>query len=95
MALAGRRRPIREHVTQMAAAARADFLNSDHSVARITNTPDMGFVIRLKETRPPRPRIELRARSKERQAAKAAAVNAVFVIVEKYATEGGFGAVLE
>jgi hypothetical protein len=95
MAFAGRRRSIRKHVTQVAPAARAHFLNTDHSIARITNTPDMGFVIGLEETRPPRPRIELRARPKERQAAKAAGVNAVLVIVEKHTTEGSFRAVLE
>src|SRR5882724_8831938 len=95
MALAGRRGTIRKHVTQVAPAARANFLNTDHSIARITNTPDMGFVIGLKETRPPRPRIELRARPEERQAAKAAGVNAVLVIVEEHATESRFRAVLE
>jgi hypothetical protein len=95
MALAGRRGSIRKHVTQMAPAARANFLNADHSIARITNTPNMRFVIGLKETRPPRPRIELRARSEERQPAKAAGVNAVLVIVEKHATESRFRAVLE
>src|SRR6202049_2771598 len=95
MAFAGRRRPMRKHVTQVAPAARANFLNTDHSVARITNTPDMGFVIGLKETRPPRPRIELRARSEERQAAEAAGVNAVLVIVEEHATESRFRAMLE
>src|ERR1700694_6226933 len=95
MAFAGPPGPIRKHVTQMAPAARANFLNTDHSIARITNTPDMGFVIGLKETRPPRPRIELRARPEERQAAKAAGVNAVLVIVEEHATESRFRAVLE
>src|ERR1700674_3689047 len=95
MAFTGRRGPIRKHVTQMAPAARADFLNTDHPIARITNTPDMGVVIGLKEPRPPRPRIELRARSEERQAAKAAGVSAVLVVVEKHATESSFRAVLE
>src|ERR1700737_2867191 len=95
MAFASRRGPIRKHVAQVAPAARANFLNTDHSIARITNTPDMGFVIGLKETRPPRPRIELRARPEERQAAKAAGVNAILVIVEKHTTEGSFRAVLE
>src|SRR3984893_7163721 len=95
MALAGRRGPIRKHVTQMAPAARANFLNADHSIARITNTPDMGFVIGRKETRPPRSRIEFRARSEERQAAKTAGVKGVLVIVEEHATESRFRAVLE
>src|SRR3984893_9986168 len=95
MAFAGRRGPIRKHVTQVASAARANFLDTDHSIARITDTPDMGFVIGLKETRPPRPRIELRARSEERKAAITAGVNTVFMIVEKHTAEGSFRAVLE
>src|SRR5580658_3868706 len=95
MPFASRRGPVRKHVTQVAPAARADFLDTDHSIARITNTPDMGLVIGLEETRPTRPRIKFRARSEKRQAAKAAGIDAVFVIVEKHATEGGFRAVLE
>src|SRR4029077_19343918 len=95
MSFAGRRWAIRKHVTEMAPATRANFLNTDHSIARITNTPDMGFVIGLKETRPARPRIKLRARGEQRQAAKAAGVNAVLVIVEEHATESRFRAVLQ
>ena len=95
MAFAGRRGAVGEHVTEMAGAASADFLNTAHSIARISNTPDMRFVKGLKETRPTRPGIELRARSKERQTAKATGVNALFVIIEKNATEGRFRAVRE
>src|SRR4029077_9423598 len=65
MAFPGRRRPIRKHVTQMASAACTDFLHSDHSVARIANTPNMGFVIGFEETRPTRPGIKLRTRFEE------------------------------
>jgi hypothetical protein len=79
----------------MASAACADFLDTDHSIAGIANAFNMGFVVGLKETRPTRPGIKLRARFEERQTAEAAGVNSVSVIVEKYATERRFRAVLE
>lgn len=91
MTFAGRRRSIRKHMTQMAPAARAAFFNTDHPIAGITHTPDMGSLIRFEETRRTGPGIKFRAGSEERQTAEATGVNPVFVIVEKHAAEGSFG----
>jgi hypothetical protein len=95
MTFASRCGAIWKHMTQMAAAARTDFLKPNHSIARITHATDMGFIIGFEETRPAGPGIKLGAGPEERQAAKAAGVNTVLMIVEEYAAEGSLGAVLE
>src|SRR5580658_8382437 len=95
MTLAARRRSIRKHVTQMAAAARAHLFHADHSIAAVAHPPDMRFIVGREETRPTRARVELGARAKQRQAAKAAGVDALLVIVEEHAAERRFSAVLE
>src|SRR5271169_2701134 len=79
----------------MAAATRADLLDTDHTIGGVTNASDVRFVIGFEETRPTRPRIELGSRSKKRQAAKATGVDAVLVIVEKHTTESRLRPVLE
>src|SRR5580658_1248001 len=95
MTLAARRRSIRKHVTQMAAAARAHLFHADHSIAAVAHAPDMRFIVGREETRPTCARVELGARAKQRQAAKAARVDALLVVVEEHAAERRFGAVLE
>src|SRR5580693_5650051 len=79
----------------MPAAARADLFHARHSVAGITNPPDVPLVERLEEARPPGAGIELGARSEERQPAKPACVDALFVVIQKQPTEGGFRTVSE
>jgi len=79
----------------MAATARTDLFDPDHPKARISNTSDVRLIIRLEETRPPRPGVELRARPKKGQAAKAARVDTLFVIVQKHATKRSFRPMFE
>src|SRR5580700_2204947 len=79
----------------MTAAARADLFHARHSVARITHPPDVPLVERLEEARPPGTGIELGARSEERQPAKPACVDALFVVIQEQPTEGGFRTVSE
>src|SRR5262252_6679568 len=95
MALTGWWRSVRKHVTEMATAACADLLDADHSIAGIAQTADVRFVVGTEEARPARARVKFCIRPKQRQAAEAAGVDAIAVIVEEHATEGGFGAVLE
>src|SRR5215472_2386970 len=79
----------------MAAAARTHFLDPDHSITGIAQAADVRLIVGFEEARPSRARVELRARTEERQPAEAARVDPVTVIVEKDATEGGLGPVLE
>src|SRR5579864_2643128 len=95
MALAGWGRSVREHVTEMAATTCADFLDADHSIAGIAQAADVGFIVGTEEARPARARVEFCARSKKWQTAEAARIDALAMIVEEHATEGGLGAVLE
>lgn len=95
MTLTSRRRTVREHVSQMTGAPCADLFHARHSVARITHPPNVPLVERLEEARPPGTGIELGARPEERQPAKPACVDAVFVVIQKHPTEGGFGTVSE
>src|SRR5215469_10485441 len=95
MPLARRWRPIRKNVTQMAAAARTDFLDPDHPIARVANTSDMRLIIGFEEARPAGARVEFRTRPEQRQTAEAARVDAVLVVVEEHAAERRFRAMLE
>ena len=95
MTFAARRRPIRKDMPQVTPASCADLFNPNQSITRVTHSADVALVIRAKETRPTSSRIKLRARSEKRQPAKAAAVDALFVIVEKHPTKGGFRTVIE
>src|ERR1700741_1738371 len=95
MALARRRRPVRERVAGMGGAACADFLDADHPIAGIAQAADVPFIVGTEEARPAGARVEFCARSKQWQTAEAARIDTVAVIVEEHATEGGLGAVLE
>src|SRR5258708_4254603 len=95
MPLTRRARPIREDVSQMAAATGAHFFHPDHSIARIANAFDVRFIEGHEKTGPTRARIEFRARAKQGQAAEAATVGAFLFIVEKDAAECRFSAMLQ
>src|SRR6516165_8788306 len=82
-------------MAEMTAAARTDFLDPDHSVTGVAQTADVRLIVGFEEARPPRAGVELCARTEQRQPAEAAGVDPVAVIVEKHATEGRFGPVLE
>jgi len=64
MTLAGRRRPIRNDMPEMTSAPCTDFFYTGHSITSVAHSPNVGFVIRLEEARPPGTGIELRARPK-------------------------------
>ena len=95
MALTRRRRPVRENVPEMAAAARTDLFHTDHSVASVAHPSNVGFVIGLEEAGPTSTGVEFRTRPEERQTTKAARVDTILVVVEKHTAEGGLSAVLE
>src|ERR1700728_2732959 len=95
MALTCGRRPVRKNVPEMAATAPTHLFHADHSIAGVAHSPNVGFVIRLEETRPTRTGIEFRTRPEERQTTKAARVNTILVVVEKNTAEGGVRAVFE
>jgi hypothetical protein len=95
MTLTCRRRPVRKNVPEMAAAARTDLFHTDHSMAGVAYTPNVGLVIGLEKAGPTRTGVEFGTRPKERQATKAARVDTILVVVEKHTAEGGLSAVLE
>lgn len=95
MTLTRRRRPVRENVPEMAAAARTDLFHADHSIASVAHPPNVGFVIGLEKAGPTRTGVKFRSRPEKRQATKAARVHTILVVVQKYTAEGGLSAVLE
>ena len=95
MTLTRRRRPVRENVPEMTAAARTDLFHTDHTVASVAHPSNVDFVIGLEEARPTSTGVEFRIRAEERQATKAARVDTILVVVEKHTAEGGLSAVLE
>lgn len=95
MTLAGRGRPVRKNVPEMAPTAPTDLFHADHSIAGVAHPPNVRLVIRFEETWPTRTGVEFRTRPEERQPTKAARVDAILVVVEEHTTEGGLGAVLE
>src|SRR6266704_2580374 len=92
VALAGRRRPVGEHVPEMAAAARAHDLRADHAVA------DVGLLVgRLLrrgcvERGPAAARVVLRARDEQLRSAAGALVRARLEDMVVLAAERRFGA---
>lgn len=95
MTLAGRRRAVRENMSEMTPAARTDLFHADHSIAGVAHPPNVGFVIGLEKAWPTRTGVEFRTRTEERQTTKMARVDTILVVIEKHATEGGLSAVLE
>src|SRR5215469_11366644 len=95
MPLAGGRRAVRENVPEMAAAASTNLFHPHHAVARVAQTADVRLVVRLEKARPTGAGVELRTGPEQRQAAEAAGVYPLLVIVQKDAAERGFRAVLE
>ena len=88
-----RQRAVREHVAEMAVAARAQDLDAHHAVAAIRLGRDVLVGDRLEEARPAGARIELRVRRKQRQPAADARVDAGALVVEQRAAERPLGAV--
>lgn len=95
MALARRRRAVREYVPEMATTARTDLFHADHSIAGVAHPPNVGFVIGLENAGPTRTGVEFRSRPEERQTTEAARVHTILVVVQKHTAEGGLSAVLE
>ena len=95
MTLATGWRPVGKYMPQVAAAASTDLFNTDHSVTGVANPPDVRIRDGLEKARPSGSGIELRARFEERQSAKAAAINAVLMIVQEYPTKWRLRAVFE
>src|SRR5262245_10955226 len=93
--LPGRRRSVGKDVPEMAAAARTNFFHTHHAVDRVPQTADMRLVVRPEKARPPGARVEFRARAEQWQAAEAAGVDPVLVVIQEHAAESGFRAVLE
>src|SRR5690606_28659174 len=91
--LACGRRAVREHVAEVAAAARAHLLGADHAVAGVRHVPQVGRVEWRGETGPACARVELGAGAEQRQPAEAADVGALAPVVEEHAAERRFGAV--
>jgi hypothetical protein len=60
MTLARRRRPVRKNVPEMAAAARTDLFHTNHSMAGVAYTPNVGCVIGLEKAGPTCTGIEFR-----------------------------------
>jgi hypothetical protein len=87
--------PIRKDVPEVAAAARADLLRTNHAVTAIADPADMRLIERPEEARPAGAGVEFRIRPEKRQPAEPARVRALLLVVEKYAAEGSLGAVLE
>ena len=87
MTLARRGRSIREHMTKVAATSRTDFFDPDHAVARVAQASNVRLVVGFEETWPAGARVKFGAGSEERQAAKAARVDSLSVIVEKDSAE--------
>ena len=95
MTLAGRRRAVRENMSEMTPAACTDLFHAGHSEAGVAHPPNVGFATGLEKAGPTRTGVEFRTRTEERQATKTARVDTILVVVEKHAAEGGLGAVLE
>src|SRR5690606_20324118 len=67
MAFAGRRRAVGEYVAQVAAAASADFLGTQHAVAAVAHVAYVVGRVGCEEARPAGARIELGAGAELRQ----------------------------
>src|SRR5579863_3239797 len=92
---AGRRRSVRKNMSEVAAAAGTHLLDTRHAVAAVAHPADVSLVVGAEEARPAGSGIELGARAKQRQAAEAAGVDTVLVIVEEHAAEGALRPVFE
>ena len=79
----------------VAVATPAAGLGAHHAVGDVADAPDVRLVIGRPEGGPTGAALELGLVQEQRQAAKAAAVDAVVLLVEQAATERGLGAVLE
>src|SRR6185369_12025268 len=95
VALARRRRAVRENMTLMRPATGAYDLRPDHAVARVADIFQVISRERLGEARPAGPALELGAAVEKRQAAKAAGEGAGPLLVQEHAAERSFGAMLE
>src|SRR3569833_480643 len=95
MLLAGRWRPIGKHMSQVTSATCAHLFHPGHAVARITQALDVRLIVGTEKARPAGARVELGVGAEERQTTEAACVDAIFLVIQKDAAEGSFGAVLE
>ena len=95
VALPGGRRPVGEHVPQVAIATLAANLGANHAITRVLNVADMVRIEGFKEARPPGAGFELGAGSEQGQAAQPAAVNAVLFVVEQAAAKRRLGPMIQ
>src|SRR3569833_954952 len=95
MPLAGRWRPVGKHMSQVTPATCAHLFHPGHAVARITQALDVRLIVGTEKARPAGARVELGVGAEERQPTEAACEDAVFLVIQKAAAEGCFGAVLE
>ncbi len=95
VALPGRRRAVGEDVALVAVAAGAAGLDAHHAIADVAHGADVGRIDRRIEARPAGAAFELGLGAEQRQAAKAAAIDAVFLVVQQPAAERRFGAVVQ
>src|SRR6185369_7093877 len=95
VALAGRRRPVREDMALVRAAAGADDFRSDHAVAGVANVFQMVGAERLRETRPAGAAFKLGAAVEQREAAQPAGEDSGPLLVEEDAAERRLGAMFE
>src|ERR1700743_89306 len=86
---------IRKYVPQVASTPGTDYLDAHHSIAGIPDALDVRLVIRLEEARPARTGIKFCTGTEQRQAAEPAGVDTVLLVVEEYATERRFRAMLK
>ncbi len=90
-AQSGRWGTIVKNVTKVCFTPRAKYFGSVHAKAVVGSEDQIFLRNRLKETWPARTRIELRVRSKKRQIAADAMVDADTVVIEQSAAIGWFG----
>lgn len=92
---ARRFRSIRENVAQVAIAAGAANLDTDHAVAIVFDIRNVFWVERLEETRPAGARFKFRRGTKQRQIAQSAVIHSRRLLLQQPPAECRFGAVVE
>src|SRR4051794_14877416 len=91
VALAGRVRPVGEHVAEVRVAGRAAHLDPAHPVGLVDLDLDRVLLGRLEEARPPGAGVELGLRAEELGAARPALEDAVLLHVVQVARPGRLG----
>ena len=82
-------------MAKVAVATRAADFYPDHAVAGVTQLTDVGVVKGFVEAGPTGAGLELAGGVEQRQVAELAVVDAVFLVIQQAATEGGLGALVK